>query len=372
MKAILAEQLLAKIMGWTPEEISEERPLLQAMANLKYDEYHQFSPGIRFIESLAQWLRQFELSEERKIMYSFVKEHLIFISSDQMAHLVELSYSTEINPIIIKKVANTLNKKKYQIKAIVESREYKDIKRQSLFIGLSDGSRIDQLRRYAHLNNEQVLTTYYIDSEKAKDMLTELQLEFPSTRYSTIFLLDDFTASGTSYAIFDNDDKARGKVLKLLKKIYSERESTVKEQDSIDFSSLVDKNNLAIHLIFYIATKDALERIRNNVEKWKNGNNIDQLLFTVNAIQILDSQNLNSVYNKKFIDTIKSEKYFDNSIIDKHYSMGNIENPYLGFNGCGLPLVLFHNTPNNSLPILWLSEDKKIKGLFPRITRHKE
>lgn len=372
MKAILAEQLLAKIMEWTPEEISVERPLLQAMANLKYDEYHQFSPGIRFIESLAQWLGQFELHEERKVMYSFVKEHLMFISSDQMAHLVELSFSTVINPIIIEKVAGILKEEKYRIKKILESPNYKNVKRQSLFIGLSDGSRIDQLRRYAHLNNEQVLTTYYIDNEKVNDMLDELHKEFSETKYSTIFLIDDFTASGTSYARFEGGNKAKGKVLKLLKKIYPSEENT--SQEGIDFSDLVSKENLEIHLIFYLATKEAINRIEENVEKWKKENRIEHLLFTVKAIQILDNQipKLCDSYEKEFIDVIKSEKYFDDTIVDKHYSMGDISKPYLGFNGCGLPLVLFHNTPNNSLPIIWFSEDKRIKGLFPRITRHKE
>lgn len=368
MKAILAEQLLAKIMEWTPEEISEERPLLQAMANLKYDEYHQFSPGIRFIESLAQWLGQFQTNDERKIMYSFVREKLIFISSDQMAHLVELSYSIVINPIIINEVARTLAKEKYQIKKIVESPEYKNTKRKSLFIGLSDGSRVDQLRRYAKLSNEQVLTTYYIDDEKISEMLLELQRDHSNAKYSNIFLIDDFTASGTSYARFNEENEGKGKILKLLKKIFIDQANT----GSINFSDLVSKDNLAIHLIFYLATKEALDRINECVNTWKEKNEIGNLSFTVEAIQLLDNQNQYLNHEPKFVDIIKSDQYFDNSIVDRHYSMGKISRPYLGFNECGLPLVLFHNTPNNSLPIIWFSEDKSVKGLFPRITRHKE
>jgi hypothetical protein len=60
MKEALAERLLATVMNWTPEDVANERPLLQAMAALKYDEYQQFAPGIRFVESLALWLRQFK------------------------------------------------------------------------------------------------------------------------------------------------------------------------------------------------------------------------------------------------------------------------------------------------------------------------
>jgi hypothetical protein len=56
MRASLAERLLATVMEWSPEDIARERPLLDVLARLKYDEYQQFSPGMRFIESLAYWL----------------------------------------------------------------------------------------------------------------------------------------------------------------------------------------------------------------------------------------------------------------------------------------------------------------------------
>ncbi len=60
MRDALAERLLANVMAWTPEDVARERPVLQALAAIKYDEYQQFSPGMRFVESLALWLAQFE------------------------------------------------------------------------------------------------------------------------------------------------------------------------------------------------------------------------------------------------------------------------------------------------------------------------
>ncbi|MBN1330467.1 MAG: hypothetical protein JXA54_13415 [Candidatus Heimdallarchaeota archaeon] len=41
-----------------------------------------------------------------------------------------------------------------------------------------------------------------------------------------------------------------------------------------------------------------------------------------------------------------------------------------GFAGCLIPVILEHNTPNNSIFILWAYEDLEFVGLFPRITRH--
>ena len=66
MRDILADRVLAEVMRWLPEDVAKERPDLQALATFKYDEYQQFSPGMRFVESLALWLAQFESEEEYK------------------------------------------------------------------------------------------------------------------------------------------------------------------------------------------------------------------------------------------------------------------------------------------------------------------
>src|SRR5690348_1118303 len=106
MRSTLAEKLLAKIMDWTPDQIDQERPLLQAMANLKWNEYQQYEPGTRFIESLVKWLQQFETMHDKVVAYQLMRQHLIFVSSEQIAHLVNILFSEKVNPILIKKTAN--------------------------------------------------------------------------------------------------------------------------------------------------------------------------------------------------------------------------------------------------------------------------
>lgn len=367
MRIELAEKLLVKIMEWSAEEVSRERPLLQALSNFKFDEYQQFSPGIRFIESLAQWLNQFDSIEDRNVAYKFVKTNLIFISNNQISQLVNLSFSTLIKPILVNKVALISNLNRFYVKKITESETYKNITRQSLFVGLSDGSRIDQLRRFAQLSNEQVLTSYFIDKEKIEELKSELDRGNNLEKFSTIFLIDDFTASGTSYARIENGCNFKGKLIKFLRKIY------VNENDDQIFSTLFDLDSLSINIIFYIATEEAIQNIQNIINAFNDKNKF-KINFSINAVQIIDNKIKDSIIaDEELINVISQSKYFDETIVDKHYKIsGKIEKPYLGFNECALPLVLNHNTPNNSIPIIWFSEDKKIKGLFPRITRHKE
>lgn len=368
MREELAEKLLIKIMGWSPEEISKERPLLQALASLKYDEYQQFSPGIRFIENLVKWLTQFKTSEDKKTAYAFIIQHLIFISNDQISHLVNITFSEKVNPILIQKTAAKLSIEPYLVRKIVESQDYKEMLRKSLFIGVSDGSRIDLFRRSKReISNEQVFPSYYISKPKADDMIKELNKTHQG-KFNSVFLIDDFTASGKSYFRLE-EGKPTGKIYKFLTSLFKEDETNV-------YQTLVDtSSNLNIHVIFYIATRDALDSINEALNTFLQDHpKKAQLTCDVNAVQIIEKQIAENVKSQtNFINLISKEEHFDKSIVDVHYAKGKHEKPYLGFNECALPLILNHNTPNNSLPILWFPEDSdNVLGLFPRVTRHKD
>lgn len=363
MRTALAEKLLVKIMNWNSEEISQERPLLQALSNLKYDEYQNFSYGSRFIESLVKWLDQFKEYNEKHIAYSFIKEHLIFFSSDQLSHLVNITFTDKINPIFIQKTASKLGINSYLVNRIINSKEYDETRRSSLFIGLSDGSRIDQLRRVSKLNNEQVLQTYHVSKDKTEDMLDELMKAGYAGRFNSVFLIDDFTASGTSYFRFDEKkNEWKGKICQAINSIVNKEGSlhpVVSDTEPID-----------IHIIFYLATEDAIKTLENNIKKWKNEFKLD-FQFHIEVVQTIPDSIKEQVLLKTEFITL-SQKYFDEKIMDIHYKKGIHSHPHLGFNECTLPLVLSHNTPNNSLTILWLPEDMQFTGLFPRVSRHKE
>src|SRR6266511_3636531 len=101
----LAERLLAKVMGWGLEEVRMNLPVIQALAMWKYDAYERFSHGMRFVESLALWLDQFETVEERRTAFEFVRNHLVFLSEAEMNHLVEMAYPDFLRPHLLQRVA---------------------------------------------------------------------------------------------------------------------------------------------------------------------------------------------------------------------------------------------------------------------------
>lgn len=366
MRSTLAEKLLIRVMGWTPEEVSIERPLIQAMANLKYDEYQQFSPGIRFTESMAQWLNQFEPAERHQA-YNFIKSNLIFITSEQIAHLVNICFAEKINPFLMQKTAKQKGIENHLVRQLYNSTEYKEIKRRSLFLGISDGAKIDQLRRSSGISNEQVFSSYYISTEKKDDMLNELHSEGYDGKFSTVFLVDDFTGSGLSYFRKENGNFT-GKICKFLKLIYN----IDNDDETISvLPDLIDNNHLSLNLIFYIARAESINYIKEQINQWKAENNLT-FLFSVDAIQLIENNVKEEVMKNEDIVAL-SKKYINDTIIDRHFKKGKHNDFYLGFDECALPLVLHHNSPNNSLPILWwYPESEEFRGLFPRITRHRE
>lgn len=121
MRDELAENLLAKVMAWSDEEKARERALLQDLARYKFDEYQQYAPGRRFIESLALWLRQFHDPDERRIAYAFIRERLIFISTAEMRQLVDLTFPTVVRPVLIAKAASNNDLSPLRVKHIVAS-----------------------------------------------------------------------------------------------------------------------------------------------------------------------------------------------------------------------------------------------------------
>lgn len=364
MRDILAKKLLAKVTDWDPTELTEERLDLQLLSEYKYDEYQQFFPGMRFIESLSLWLNQFD-TNQKNLAYNLIKKHLIFISTAELHHLIRMAYPDFVKPFLINHSASELGIPDFLIKRIATNQEFKILLRKCLFLGLSDGAKTDLFRRFSGLDHEQVYPTYLITEEKSKELLEELNEKVTINKYGLekfkiVFLIDDFSASGISYIREESPGEFHGKIQKFLKQLEK------KEGKSNHVRNLFDMETLKVCVILYIATKKAKEKIEKELNSFAKSEKID---FKVIVIQEIDDSI--ALTNEKLgeLAHILEEK-FDPKILTKHYKKGKIDNPYLGFDECGLPLVLSHNCPNNSLPIIWHeTEDKKYRALFPRLQR---
>jgi len=362
-----AQQMLAKVMGWKDQDaVQEYVPNLLLLADYKYDHYQRFGPGRRFIESLAHWLNQFD-PNDRQTALKLVVDKLIYISDAELSHLVQTAYPDWIVQERIRLVAEEKGIAEHQVIKIINDKRFLELGIKSLYLGLSDGARTNELRRASDgdISNEQIWQAYELGEGKAKDMVDELNsslinADLPSDnpRFNMVWLLDDFSGSGNTYIRFDTEkNKFKGKI----KKIY----------ERLERGDLIDKSHYQVYLLLYVATRQAVDHIEYWSEQFTSqfGHNPLQVRVLCTLESDISLRKNPEEISNAFIE---NDKYVDSKASDKHFLVGGTSDACWGFAGCALPVVLSHNTPNNSVYILWGPDSFAFHGLFPRVSRHRE
>lgn len=366
MKQVFILGKLAEIMAWKAGTDRIEFGWLRLMSRMKYDGYHDFLAGARFVESLADWLQQFTL-EEREAAYDFVRKSLVYFSTAEMNHLVELFYPEAVVWRLQQAVAARQNIPTWQVWATAKSRTlFERLRRQTLFVELSDGARIDVFRRANSglITNEQAVTSPRLNKEKWDDLLRDLRKDLgdPEARFAFVFLMDDFVGSGTTLLRQKPDKSWTGKLVRFWE--------DVSEQVGTHFE---DGWSLCVH--HYLATDRAEKAVRernNEILKEKGAAGwFHHVQFSFGSILPPDFP-LDAESNAAFLAL--ADKYYDPSIENEHTRVAGTD-AKLGFGQCALPLVLEHNTPNNSIALVWADTVGKdgrhaMRPLFRRRQRH--
>ncbi len=362
MQKVLAKKLLFAILGWDKEKIADFSELIGNFAELKYDEYQQYKPGSRFVEHLCAWLNQFDKGKERDLAFNFLINNLIFISSSEMHRLIETAYYDLILPLFSAQASSFL--KVHQELRTNMNELISLIQTKSLFFALSDGARIDVLRRIALLEHDQVCISYELAETKFNEIISKMESRANSEKYTPeivsklpekvnhVFLLDDFSGSGISYLRLENGEW-KGKIAKVLQRLQLE--------------SIISNNNnceTKVHIVLYLATQKAKDYINAEIRKFCKVNKL-KIAVDIKCVQLINETVLSGEEEALFLKYYNSIK---DEVEDSHYRKGNVERPHHGFDCCSLTLVIHHNTPNNTFPIIWAGEH----ALFPRVKRHKD
>jgi hypothetical protein len=357
---------LADIMAWDAGQDRTEFEWLRLMSKMKYDGYQDFLAGARFVESLADWLQQFD-QKERATAYDFVRKSLVYVSTAEMNHLVELFYPETVVWRLQEEVSRRLEIPRWSVWASDKSRQlFNRLRRQSLFIELSDGARIDVFRRAntGLISNEQTVTAPRLNDEKFDELLEDLRKEIddPEAKFSFVFLIDDFVGSGTTLLRKKDGDKWTGKLVRF----WEDNEDRFKKYFEDDWS-------LCVH--HYLATQRAKTTIEERsalIAKDREPNKwFAKIQFSYGSELPTDLPlSLDSHSGLLHL----ADRYYDSSLETRHTKVAG-EDVRLGFGQCALPLVLEHNTPNNSIALLWAdtsgdNNQHAMRPLFRRRQRH--
>jgi hypothetical protein len=279
---------------------------------------------------------------------------------------------------------------------------------------MSDGSRIDYIRRqHLAINNEQVVPHYEASPDKITQLTRDLRAATndPNALFRCAFLIDDFCGSGktllreivtspplnggTTVDIpsswlgrlsrdrndnslhlqytgpltdFEKDslrnlstDKSFQKAAEALIKKAGERDTELRGSLTKIAKSRLRELLEPDGLVFFsplLATEHAIQRLEPLIKR---------LSAPFDQMQIRPAATIDG--NVAIVDRTSPigrlcEKYYLDELADEH--TGNVR---FGYDQCGLPLVLHHNTPNNSIYPLWNRRAHR-SPLFVRYERH--
>lgn len=357
MRDELAGRLLDRLVDWSDDERSEWVPALRRMASYKYDDYEGFSVGERFFERLARWLSQGRSDEEKRLMLNFVARDLVFISRDELNHAISCVYPDHIKARLIARVADELAVPAHRVREITNSPEFRALRRKTLYLGLSDGARLDRLRRSSpELSHEQFWLSPELSENRSKSVVEKLSKALEEqglpgdARFQTVVLVDDFYGSGTSLIDRATTGEWKGKLRKIRGHL---------EEDLVDGDDRVLAEDCEVLVVLYVASAQAEQHIRTMLAGFAP-------TWELIVIQSLPEEL--PVTDPGIIDLC--EWFFDPVMADEHKG----EAP-LGYKRAALPVVLHHNTPNNSISLMWADTEDVPAGhrrcaLFPRYERH--
>lgn len=225
--------------------------------------------------------------------------------------------------------------------------------------------------------NEQLVIATQIDADKWEDILKSLRKDLgdPNAQFATVILVDDFMGTGTSFLRFNTEkDKWTGKLIRF-------KESVVRLEEGTGIIPFEPNAQLCVH--HYVSSYDAAIAVQQRVNEVTEQKILSDFFDDIHlSFGLILPQDLpidkDPSGNAGIIALTK--KYYDPLIRTRHTDIGGVFHLGLGYGGCALPLVLEHNTPNNSIALLWAETDGGIRDggidapamrpLFRRRQRH--
>lgn len=370
MKEKLAKKLVADLMDWDVERATNEFAWLELMVNYKFDDYQQYGPGHRFYVHLLRWLSQFP-HVHRERVWKLLREHLIYVNREEMYHLVGLT-DPAIERAMRSAVARRLGIRVYQVEERSDAKQMlAEMRCRTLYVGVSDGARIDVFRRFNEglVNNEQVVAMVEISKSKQKKLLKALRerLDVMSSKAPATFewvcLIDDFTASGTTSIRQEEDGSWSGKVDRFMQEVASA---------AGEIPLISEDVHVQVH--HYLASQAAKDNVTQRLAAYASVHPARR--FIPSFSYVLPQEVVISAETHPDLVALLVGNY-DPGIETMHTGTDIA----LGYKDGGLPVVLEHNTPNNSLATLWAASvttspkhqpSKLMSPLFPRRQRHSD
>lgn len=293
-------------------------------------------------DQAEEWLGNFSdadietLDKERINMLFLLSKFMYFGNIELRQLLISLYRDLFKYPII----ANIRKANEDTINPIIIDCEFQKEMNATRFLGVGNPSESGVHMLYYFRQESKLPKDYFINTSDifSTSVIAEKVAENPERKFLKSVLtnkeikryifIDDFCGSGSQASDY-------------LKSI----------AENIKF----ENPSIEVNYLMLFGTENGISAVRK-----LNVFNIVEAVFTIDETF------------KVFSDDSRYFKIIPDEIIDKNFSKATaakygtkLFNPCLGYGNCELLLGLFHNTPDNSLPIFW-SEQNEWKPVFKR------
>lgn len=321
---------------------SDEIEQILFAAKRRWNRFDLFCEGETFESRLLKWLLNFR-EADRKTAMDIVR-NIAFISYKELRSLAIFAFkrcSAAISASMVSTPRIPWNA--YLDK---ESETLREAISRSLFIAASDDVLFDFFRRNAQGDNNRLtrdnfVEYYKLDREERHDL----------SPHDRVFILDQLSGSGTS-AIRKVNGQWKGK-LPTFARLWPE-----------------DVATRDVYYVPYLATPIAINNLRNRIQSWSSEGGPSVTLLPIQILPVsraLDPKNTGQIDPSAPVSRL-CEKYYDLFVPDTHIEIGG--SAVYGYGGAGLTVVLNTNVPNNSIPLIWHSDNDWFP-LFPRVKHHR-
>lgn len=284
---------------------------------------------------ILKWLNNFS-NEEEKLHALYLLSKFMYFGSAQMRHLLKSLYRDLYKYPIIEEIrranADTLDY------SFIES-EFRKIEMRTKFFGVGNPSESGAHLLYFFRQENRLSKKLFIYTDDVvKRNGSTNSLHYPDVDYYVF--IDDFCGSGSQVT---ND--------------------TIVKRAIYDIKSL--KSEAKIFYLMLFGTTHGIE----NVIKTKLFDKVEAVIELDNSFKCFDDysryfKDCNVTYEKEFAKNmaykygrplirsiLKNEGYPENTLD------GISHEHALGFGNCQLLMGFHHNTPDNTLPIIWYDEE---------------
>lgn len=341
-------KVLAQDLKYAGVDISEdEAEKLRVISDRKFNRYDLFAPGETFQHRLIYWLDNFHKSDREAAMN--IVRSLTFVSHKELRALSASTFGNAVS--VIKSELENIPSDSAAAYLDARSKRVDSELSQSLFVAMADDVMLDYFRRHAQMECEDLTRDNFVEYYKLdKRCRTDLR------EHRRIFLIDQLSASG--YTAIHRSGNGPGEWKGKLP----------------TFANLWPEESTDCRLYYcpYIIATRAERSITGLIDEWCKDSGYDRPPLVIPAARTCVSPCLcatkpDEIEEESLVARL-CRKYYDRFEPNDSEKKGG--SCVYGFGEAGLTLVLSTNCPNNSLYLLWHSDNGWFP-LFPRVKHHR-